>query len=126
MNYYNPYFNAYPYYGITNIGADISSRSGLFSRLFGGLNFSKVLSGTQKTLNIANQAIPLIKQAQPMMRNAKTMFKVMNEFKKVDTPNVNKMNNLSNSRNLSNSDILPDSGSSSSDINNNYGPTFFA
>lgn len=124
MNYYNPYFNAYPYYGITNAGANIASRSGLFGRLFGGLNFSKVLSGTQKTLNIANQAIPLIKQAQPMMRNAKTMFKVMNEFKKVDTPNISKINTSDNSSINNNSNVSTDDV----DLTNisNYGPTFFA
>lgn len=82
MNYYNPYFNTYPYY-------QVPPRIGLFQRLFGGnINFSSILSGTQKTLNIVNQGIPLIKQVRPIMQNAKTMFKVMNEFKKVDTPSV--------------------------------------
>ena len=31
------------------------------------------------------QGIPLIKQARPIIKNAKTMFKVMNEFKKIRT-----------------------------------------
>ena len=83
MNYYNPYLMSYPYVsGVTN--------QGLFSRLFGGLNLSSILSGTQKTLNIVNQTIPLVKQAAPIVRNAKTMFKVMNEFKKVETPKKKK------------------------------------
>ncbi len=81
MNYYNPYFMSYPYLQMT-------PRVGLFQRLFGNLNFSSILSGTQKTLNIVNQGIPLIKQAKPIFKNAKTMFKVMNEFKKVDTPST--------------------------------------
>jgi len=82
MNYYNPYFSAYPYLSTIS-----SPRIGLMGRLFGsGINFSSILSGTQKTLNIVNQTIPIIKQASPIMKNAKTMFKVMNEFKKVDTP----------------------------------------
>lgn len=81
MNYYNPYFNSIPY-------AVGGTKTGLFSRILGGngINLGSILSGTQKTLNIVNQTIPIIKQASPIMKNAKTMFKVMNEFKKVDTP----------------------------------------
>lgn len=69
--------NYYPYYPI------IPTRPSLFG-LFRGFNFGSILSGTQKALNLANQAIPLIKQASPMFKNAKTMFKVMNEFRKTD------------------------------------------
>ncbi len=80
MNYYNPYLYAYPY-------MNVAPKVGLFSRIFGGnLSFGSILSGTQKTLNIVNQAIPIVKQAGPVINNAKTMFKVMNEFKKVETP----------------------------------------
>ncbi len=88
MNYYNPYFNVYPYYGMGAANIANTANTGLFGRLFGGLNLSSILSGAQKTLNIANQTIPLIKQVQPMMHNAKTMFKVMNEFKKFDSGNT--------------------------------------
>ena len=77
MNYYLP-FNTIPYE---------TKGVGLFSRLFkNGINWSSILTNTQKTLNIINQTIPVIKQAKPVINNAKTMFKVMNEFKKVDTP----------------------------------------
>lgn len=80
MNYYNPYFLNYPYF-------NSPQKIGLFSKLFGNnISFGGILSGTQKTLNIVNQAIPIIKQASPIINNAKTMFKVMNEFKKVETP----------------------------------------
>ena len=71
MNYFNPYFNySFP-----------SPRPSIFSFLKGarGINLSTILNGTQRTLGIINQAIPVIKQMQPMVRNAKTMFKVMNE-----------------------------------------------
>lgn len=81
MNYYNPYFQMYPYY-------EIPQKMGLFSRIFGNLNFGSILNGTQKTLNIVNQGIPLIKQFKPVLNNAKTMFKVMNEFKKTETPSI--------------------------------------
>lgn len=77
MNYYLP-FNTIPY-ETQNIG--------LINRIFkNGINWSSILTNTQKTLNIINQTIPVIKQAKPVINNVKTMFKVMNEFKKVDTP----------------------------------------
>ena len=33
------------------------------------LNFNNILDGTQKTLNIVNQAIPLIYQVKPLIGN---------------------------------------------------------
>lgn len=81
MNYYNPYFGIYP-------TAASTTSPGLLGRLFGGsgIKWGSLLSGTQKVLGVANQAIPVIRQISPVMKNAKTMFRVMNEFKKVDTP----------------------------------------
>ena len=76
MNYYNPYF-----YTIPNI-----PKAGLFKRLFGNITFSSIINGTERAINLANQAIPLVKQVKPIIGNAKTMFKVMNEFKKNDKP----------------------------------------
>lgn len=98
MNYYNPYLYTFP--TVTNI-----KKVGLLSRLFGGrsITFTSILNGTQKTLNIVNQTIPLVKQVHPMVKNAKTMFKVMNEFKKSGyKPNptqTNTINNISNDSN---------------------------
>ena len=79
MNYYNPYYMAYP-------TMNAVAKPGLFKSLLGNINLSSILSGTSKTLNVVNQAIPLVRQAGPIMKNAKTMFRVMNEFKKVDSP----------------------------------------
>lgn len=79
MNYYNPYISAIPYQMVTQ-----PASRGLLSRLFGGIKWSSILNGTQKTLGIINQTIPMVKQISPVFKNAKTMFRVMNEFKKVD------------------------------------------
>lgn len=93
MNYYNPYFSSFPYnYAPLNAIGSTSTKSGLFSSLFGEGKLSSFINGTQKTLNIINQAIPIVKQMSPVMKNAKTMFRVMNEFKKVDTPVNNVIN----------------------------------
>lgn len=72
-------------------------RPGLLSRLFGGgaasaagasasavrsgINWSNILSNTQKSLGIINQAIPLVYQVKPMINNAKTMFKIAGAMK---------------------------------------------
>ena len=96
MNYYNPYFYTMSYV----------EQPGLFSRLFNGLSFGKILNGTERALNFANQAIPLVKQVKPMIGNAKTMFKIMNEFKRSETIKQNTINKNENY--------------------NNNGPRFFA
>lgn len=120
MNYYNPYFSTIPF----NYTPTVSASRGLLGSLFGGGKLSSFINGTQKTLGLVNQAIPIIKQMSPVMKNAKTMFKVMNEFKKVD---VNK-NSIKSSSNISyNQKSVPDSNETNI-INNNTnsnGPTFF-
>lgn len=119
MNYYNPYFMSYPYQAV-------ASTPGLFSRLTslgrGGISLSSILSGTGKTLNTINQAIPLVRQARPLFNNAKTMFRLMNEFKKVDTPtqssNNSTINETLNSTPIQKKEeIIPASSTN--------GPTFF-
>lgn len=104
MNYYNPYFYNMP--NMTSM-AGTATRTGLFSRLFGGLSFGRILSGTERALNFANQAIPLVKQVKPIIGNAKTMFRVMNEFKrqekpvaKVESSNINKNESISNNSSI--------------------------
>lgn len=89
MNFYNPYYYAIPY------ATTAAPRVGLFSRLLGGrsITLGSILNGTQKALGFANQAIPVVKQATPIIKNAKTMFKVMNEFKK-DGSNTNSRRNI--------------------------------
>lgn len=85
MNYYNPYAMMVPYTANTMMPA----KAGLFSNLIGGMKGIKwgtILTNTQRTLGLINQAIPVVKQVTPVVKNAKTMFRVMNEFKKVDEP----------------------------------------
>ena len=117
MNYYNPYFYSMP----TTLS---TPKTGLFSRLLGGSGFSlgKILSGTERALNFANQAIPLVKQVRPMIGNAKTMFKVMNEFKKNDLQAQNVENNKTSNIQIKENTIEIQNKKDS--ITNN-GPTFF-
>lgn len=87
MNYYNPYYIMNPSSAIYPTMTGSGTTGGLFSRLTRGISWSSILNNTQRTLGIVNQAIPLVKQATPMINNAKTMFRIMNEFKKEETPN---------------------------------------
>ena len=113
MNFYNPYMGFYPY-------VSVPAKTGIFSSLFKGNGFSlsSIISGTQKTLNIINQTIPIVKQVSPVMKNAKTMFKVMNEFKKVETPTVSNTNQNSVQNNEENKKEVVIT-------TNTEGPTFF-
>lgn len=82
MNYFNPYL----YTAVPNV----VNQNNLFGLLknIKGVNLNTILNGTQKTLNIINQAIPVFKQMSPLLKNAKTMFRVMNEFKKIEVKEV--------------------------------------
>lgn len=46
------------------------------------IKWGALLDGTQKTLGVINQAIPIVYQVKPIINNAKTMFniaKIMND-----------------------------------------------
>lgn len=65
-----------------------------------GLSFSKVLSGISKTLNVANQVIPLYKQAKPMINNAKNILSVLKDI------NVKSPKQTNSSYSQSKSDLI--------------------
>lgn len=120
MNYYNPYFYSIP----TTLN---TPKVGLFSRLTGGsrITLGGILNGTQRALNFANQAIPLVKQVRPMIGNAKTMFRVMNEFKRVEKPiQEPTINNKENNKIKIQENNIDDSNKKIN-INTENGPTFF-
>lgn len=102
MNYNFPYYGMMPLSRMAGIPTKTAS-GGILSRLFGNVNIGSILSNTQKTLNVVNQTIPLVKQVSPLIKNAKTMFNVMNEFKKIDIKE--KTNDINNSNNLNQNDI---------------------
>ena len=85
------------------------------------INWAGLLSNTQKTLNIVNQAIPIVYQVKPMINNAKTMFKIASELTK---SNTNENSNVQNNANESNS-TQSNSYSVNNSSSNNDGPSFF-
>lgn len=89
---------------------------GLFSRFFSrpllsNINWGTMLSNTQKTLNIINQAIPVFYQVKPMVNNAKTMLKIIGAVR--GTSNNNNNNNSNNiSNNSTNTSLLTENTTS--------------
>mgnify|MGYP000946864469 CR=1 FL=1 len=74
--FYNmPFTNPYNAMGITQA---IPKSGGLLSKLgLRNINFGNILTNTSKTLNVINQAIPVVKQVGPMFNNMKSMLKAM-------------------------------------------------
>ena len=58
-------------------------------QLIKNIKWGAILEGTQKTLGIVNQAIPIAYQVKPMINNAKTLFKIANVINE-DTPQEEK------------------------------------
>ena len=58
-------------------------RPGLLGKLSAlkNVNWTGILDGTQKTLGILNQAIPIVYQVKPIINNAKTMFRIADVIK---------------------------------------------
>jgi len=84
-------------------------------------SIGKIVGGLSKTLNVANQLIPLYKEAKPMIQNAKSAFGLIKEFGNTTTNKVltNKEKNITPIKEKIES--LKDNN-----INQNKkGPTFF-
>ncbi len=68
------------------------------------LSMGRVLRGISKTLNFANQVIPIYEQAKPMISNARKMMAVLKEFS--STPlNANNSSPKINSNKVKNTSL---------------------
>lgn len=77
-------------------------------------SFTKILGGISKTLNVANQLIPLYNQAKPIISNARNILGVLKEFNSKDS--------VSNKNIIESNDYQIKKEDNSSNSNN---PTFF-
>lgn len=82
--YNNPFLYSAPY--MSSAARPALTRSLLNG--IKGINWSGILSNTQKTLGIINQTIPIVYQVKPILNNAKTMFKIATTLKE-DSPSTN-------------------------------------
>lgn len=71
---------------------------GGFKNTFKNFSFNNFLDGCGKTLNVINQAIPVVQQIGPVVANAKTMFKIA-DIMKEDEKEENIVKSTSTSRN---------------------------
>ena len=71
---------------------------GGFKNTFKNFSFNNFLDGCGKTLNVINQAIPVVPQIGPVVANAKTMFKIA-DIMKEDEKEENIIKSTSTSRN---------------------------
>lgn len=60
------------------------------------LKLGTILDGTQKTLGVINQAIPVVYQVKPIINNAKTLFKIANVINTKTNTTNNDTNKTSN------------------------------
>lgn len=99
----NPFFYNMP---TAQMGNMLSPAMGTNGGLLGGIGsaFKKIgwgglLTNTQKTLNVVNQAIPIYNQMKPMFKNAKTIFRVVNEINKGNNKSVDIKPNINDTTN---------------------------
>ena len=59
------------------------------------IKWATLLDGTQKTLGVINQAIPIVYQVKPIVSNAKTLFKIANVMKEPEQKEIKKETNTS-------------------------------
>ena len=76
---FNPYQSIAP---LTSMGLPVTSATAGVAKA--GIKWASLLSNTQKTLNIVNQAIPIVYQVKPIVNNAKTILKVAHEFNRTN------------------------------------------
>ena len=121
----------------TNFGPMMGASSlpvrngGLFGRIFGSLrsfNWSGLLNGANKTLNVVNQTIPLVRQAGPMFNNMKSMLRIARAFGS-ETNNSNNRNNnnkisTTNSNNVINT-VNSDTPTIKKEVLDDSYPNFF-
>lgn len=50
------------------------------------INWGNILNNTQKTLNVINQAIPIIYQVKPLVTNVRTLFRIADAVKDDEPP----------------------------------------
>lgn len=111
--------------GSSGLFRNATNTGGLLSRLkSSGLSLSGILTNTQKTLNVVNQAIPIIKQTGPMFNNMKTMFKLASAFKDETTSN-NTSNSNTTKNNTNNNNEKTEYSNTKETSPSENGPAFF-
>lgn len=86
-----------------------------------GLSIGKVISGISKSLNVANQLIPIYREVKPVIGNAKTILSTLKEFRNPNIKNTQKTI-LNKNKNIKKDISLKEN---TSNISTNNNPVFF-
>lgn len=108
-------------------GLGLFGRLGNSMRAIKGINWGGLITNASKTLNVVNQAIPLVRQVGPMVNNMKSMLRIASVFKdetdkkpdkKANQTTTNKINNHKNNynQNTSNNTVNSQNRSNAIDI----------
>lgn len=117
------------------MGASLPFRGnniGLFGRITNSLrsfNWSGLLNGANKTLNVVNQTIPLVRQAGPMLNNMKSILRIAKVFgNETARSSKNTSNNngvIKKNENITYVDNVSNDVVQKKEVTNNNYPNFF-
>lgn len=107
----------YPY-------AMASSKTSLLAALK-NIKWGTLLSNTQKTLGVINQAIPIAYQIKPIWNNAKTIFKIVGAIKDDNPSNQNTNKSTNNNKLVNSAPIIDNNNYEIITPNNSNNPSFF-
>ncbi len=83
------YNNPYNFYPFVNNSMYAVAKPSIF-KAFSNIKWGSLLTNTQKTLNVINQAIPVYYQIKPVWQNVRSFGHIMSAFNESDKEVVTK------------------------------------
>ena len=108
----------------SNLGNGLSAAKAAGTSFLGKINWASILSNTQKTLNVVNQAIPLYYQVKPVFKNLGALGRITKEFSKMGNVNSNGVNQTNNVQ-TETQNVINNETSDAINVNEIPNPTFF-
>ncbi len=108
----------------SNLGNGLSAAKAAGTSFLGKINWASILSNTQKTLNVVNQAIPLYYQVKPVFKNLGALGRITKEFSKMGNVNSNEVNQTNNVQ-TETQNVINNETSDAINVNEIPNPTFF-
>ena len=101
--YNNPY-NFYPFINQTANPVYVGAKPSIFKSLT-NIKWGALLTNTQKTLNVINQAIPVYYQIKPVWKNIRSFGHIMSAFNENDNNYIKKEEVLTKTSTEKNSNL---------------------
>lgn len=109
---------------ILGINSSLPRGIGLFTKITNGIrsvNWRSLLANTNRTLEVVNQAIPLVRQAGPMISNMRSMLRIAKVFGNETTSNTGRSINHSTTTDSIDNKIVVQK----KEVQNDNSPNFF-